>query len=307
MQGLEKARALYESHGRAMLEREFPEYVGRITVGLAGHGSECLGYDDELSEDHDFEKGFCLWIDDETDREIGVALSRAYRRLPIERAEQHSALAERCRGVIRISDFFRRYTGSEGAPESWQQWMALPSYALCEACSGEVWRDDCGKFSAIRQRIRTGMPEDVRRKKLAARLVIMAQAGQYNYSRCIAHGESGAAMLAAVEFVNAACGAVYLLNRAHMPYYKWQLRGMGELEKLSQLREALEFLLLSANDTEGQRLKAGVIEDICAETIREVRAQGLSDGGWDYLEPHALSICEHITIPELRAMHVMEG
>lgn len=31
------------------------------------------------------------------------------------------------------------------------------------------------------------MPEDVRRKKLAARLIFMAQSGQYNYSRCLGH------------------------------------------------------------------------------------------------------------------------
>ena len=41
--------------------------------------------------------------------------------------------------------------------------------------------------------------------------------------------------------------------------------------------------------------------------IAELRAQGLSDGGWDFLEPHAFAVQERIEIPEIRAMHIMEG
>ena len=79
MQGMEEARAFYEEYGRDMLEKRFPEYERRIAVGLAGHGSECFGFDDEISRDHDWEKGFCLWISDIDDIKVGVALSRAYR------------------------------------------------------------------------------------------------------------------------------------------------------------------------------------------------------------------------------------
>lgn len=119
MRGLERARELYESRGRELIHSLFPEYEDKIAVGLAGHGSECFGYDDELSEDHDFEEGFCLWIDDATDREIGLELSRAYRQLK-GGGSKSSALAEQSRGVRRIGDFYRRYTGCPGAPDSWQ-------------------------------------------------------------------------------------------------------------------------------------------------------------------------------------------
>ncbi len=307
MQGLEEARRLYERYGVDMIERLFPAWAPRIAVGLVGHGSECFGFDDELSRDHDFPEGFCLWLDDETDRAIGVPLARAYRALPFRKAEERSALSESSRGVRRISDFYRRYTGSPGAPEDLMQWLSLPSHALAEATNGEVWRDDQGLFSSIRERLLTGMPEDVRLKKLAARVITMAQAGQYNYPRCVRHGELGAAMLALAEFVNAACGAIYLLNRRHMPYYKWQLRGMEGLEKLAGMKDALEFLLTAENDEQGRVLKSAVTEDICTSVVQELRAQHLTHGSWDYLEPHAFEIVEHIQSPELRAMHIMEG
>ena len=274
-------------------------------MGLAGHGSECFGFDDAVSTDHDFEPGFCLWVDDETDRTIGLALSRAYRELKTDRGER-SALAEQNRGVRRISDFYRRYTGGPGAPETWQAWLYLPSHALAEASNGQVWRDDQGTFSAIRQQILTGMPEDVRKKRLAAKLITMAQAGQYNYSRCLRHGQPGSAMLAMTDFVNAACAAVFLLNRRHMPYYKWQFRAMEELEILGNMKDALEFLLTGENDAAGQRLKAQVVEDICAQVVGELRRQKLTCGSWEYLEPHAHDLMEHIENPQIRALHVME-
>lgn len=307
MRGLEEARAFYEEYGRDMIHSRFPEYEGRIAVGLAGHGSECFGYDDELSWDHDMARGFCLWISDLDDISIGVELARAYRALPLDHAAERSSLGEGNTGVKRINFFYRRYTGSNGAPESWQQWLALPSHALAEAVNGQVWRDDLGQFSAVREQILHGMPEDVRKKKMAARAVEMAQAGQYNYLRCIKHGEEGAAMLAAAQFVQSACGMIYLLNRRHMPYYKWMLRGMEELELLRDMRAPLEFILTGENDPAGQKTKAGVIEDICAAVIRELNAQGLSHGKWDYMEPHAFEIMEHIERPEIRALHVMEG
>lgn len=307
MRGLDQARALYEQYGRPMLHEQFPELEGRVAVGLVGHGSECFGYDDELSRDHDFAKGFCLWLTDEDDLKIGVALSRAYRALPIRKSAQRSAMAEESRGVHRISAFYRRYTGMNGAPETWQQWMSLPSYALAEATNGEVWLDELGAFTAIRQQLLTGMPEDVRLKKLAARAVEMAQSGQYNYTRCLAHREEGAAMLALADFVRSTAQMIYLLNRRHAPYYKWLLRGMDELPKLAELRPALDFLLTAENDEPGRATKTGVIEDICAAIVRELAAQGLTDGNWDYLENHAFRLMDHIQNPEIRAMHVMEG
>ena len=307
MQGLEEARRLYERYGTDMIDRLFPKWAGRIAAGLAGHGSECFGFDDALSRDHDFPEGFCLWVDDETDRAIGVQLARAYRALPFKKAEARSALSETSRGVRRIRDFYSRYTGCDGAPESALQWLSLPSHALAEATNGAVFRDDQGLFSSIRETLLHGMPEDVRLKKLAAQVITMAQAGQYNYPRCVRHGEYGAAMLAMTEFVNAACGAIYLLNRRHMPYYKWQLRGMAGLERLAGMKDALEFLLTAENDEQGCILKSAVVEDICAAVAAEVRAQHLSHGSWDYLEPHAFEIASHIESPQLRAMHIMEG
>ncbi len=304
MNGLEEAKLLYEQRGKEILHTCFPEYEGRIAVGLAGHGSECFGYDDELSRDHDFEPGFCLWLTDEDDIHIGPRLARSYRELTGRGTVLKSAMGEKKLGVLRISDFYRRYTGCPGAPESAEHWLSLPSWALAEATNGQVWQDDLGEFTAIRNTLLHGMPEDVRLKKIAARAVEMAQSGQYNYLRCLRHGEAGSAQLALTEFVRSSCSMIFLLNRRHEPYYKWVFRAMAELDKLSSLKDALEFLLLGENDS---RLREGVIEDICASVIAEMRVQELTDSSSDYLEDHAFEAQERITSRSIRAMHIMEG
>ena len=120
MGGLDEARLFYEQQGRPMLHERFGDVEDRIAVGLAGHGSQCFGFDDAVSRDHDFDRGFCLWLTDEDDARFGVALSRAYRKLCGRSTSAQSMMAESGLGVRRISDFYRRYTGSAGAPESWQ-------------------------------------------------------------------------------------------------------------------------------------------------------------------------------------------
>ena len=103
MKGLEAARRLYAEKGAAIIHEHFPEYEGRIAVGLAGSGSQCLGFDDEISRDHDFEPGFCLWLTDADDARIGIELSRKMRDLFGSRVSQASALGTPGVGVMRIS------------------------------------------------------------------------------------------------------------------------------------------------------------------------------------------------------------
>ena len=304
--GLELARAYYEQYGRPMLEKEFPDVLDRIAAGLCGHGSECFGYDDEVSRDHDFEPGFCLWLTDEDERAFGFRLFRAYRRLPQEfegiRLENKSLFGSDFKGVHTIRQFFSFYIG-ERLPETNEEWLQIPDLYLAEATNGDVFADPLGEFTKVRNAL-LDRPEDVRLKKIAARAVEMAQSGQYNYLRCLRHGEAGSAQLALTEFVRSSCSMIFLLNRRHEPYYKWVFRAMTELDTLSSLKDALEFLLLGENDS---KLKAGVIEDICSSVISELRAQELTDSSSDYLEDHAFEVQERITSPSIRAMHIMEG
>ena len=311
MQGLELARRYYEEFGRAMIAEHFPDYEGRIAVGLAGSGSDCLGFDDDVSADHDSGAGFCLWLTDDDYENIGFRLAREYSKLPAEfmgvPKGRVNSYGSSHFGVKSISGFYTPFTGRACAPETNAEWLYTPEFSLAAAVSGEVFRDDLGEFTAVRERIKNGMPEDVRLKKIAARVIAAAQSGQYNYPRCLAHGETGAAVLAAAEFVRNTASLIYLINRRYAPFYKWLLRGMRGLGQLSHLERELSFILTEGNFTEQTRAKSEAIEGVCAELAEYFRACGLASSWADFLEPYAYEIQNNIKDPELRNMHIMEG
>lgn len=82
LKGLDLCRAYYEECGKPLIEEKYPLYKDRIAAGLIGEGSECFGFDDRYSTDHDFGPAFCLWLTDEDYREIGAALAEDYTNLP---------------------------------------------------------------------------------------------------------------------------------------------------------------------------------------------------------------------------------
>ncbi|MEE1138797.1 MAG: DUF4037 domain-containing protein [Acutalibacteraceae bacterium] len=311
MQGIELSRRYYEEYGIPMIKDQFSEFESRIAVGLAGPGSDCFGFDDEISRDHDFGAGFCLWLTDEDNELFGFQLARAYGRLPkifmdTEKGKTNSYGTARY-GVKTISDFYLPLTGSKGAPESPLQWLYTPESSLAAATNGCVFRDDSGKFSEIRNKIANGMPEDIKLKKLAARLIFMAQSGQYNFSRCISHGETGAAALAAAEFVKNTASFVYLINGKFAPFYKWMLRGMKNLELFPDFSEKLSALLTGGFTPDEIKIKQNIIEDICSLTADYLRNSDLAQSGSDFLEPLAYQVQNKIRNPEIRSLHIMEG
>ena len=74
MKGLELSRAYYEEYGKSMIDTQLAQYKPYLAAGLVGEGSECLGFDDELSTDHDFGPAFCLWVPEELYAKAGTEM-----------------------------------------------------------------------------------------------------------------------------------------------------------------------------------------------------------------------------------------
>ncbi|MBQ7718398.1 MAG: DUF4037 domain-containing protein [Clostridia bacterium] len=308
MNGLELSRKYYEEFGKPMIYEKFPHLVPYVAAGLCGQGSECLGFDDEVSRDHDFEPGFIVFLPDEDiiDRRQAFLLERAYSSLPKEfcgvRRSNIAPVGGARHGVIRTADFFNKTVGTPDGSLSLTSWLTVPDCSLCEATNGEIFEDNYGEVTKIRKNL-SSMPEDARRKRLSGRLLMMAQSGQYNYPRCLAHGETAAAQLCAFEFSKRGAEAVFLLNRRPMPYYKWSFRAMRSLDTLSDLADTFEYLITADNSPENADTKKEVIESVCKLISDEVAARGIASPDAE-LERLAYAVNDSIKNPAVRSMNI---
>lgn len=306
MKGLALSELYFETYGRPLLEGKYARYRNRIAAGLVGHGSECLGFDDEFSRDHDFGPGFCLWLTAEDYDVIGVELQRDYNNMPKEflgfAGRKSTPQGTGRVGVFETGAFYRSLTGYEAPPGKLVQWLHLPEEVLASAVNGKVFMDSDGIFSRIREGF-SHYPNDVRLKKLAGRLGTMAQAGQYNFGRAGRRGDMGAMYFSMAEFCKAAVSAVYLLNDRYAPFYKWQLAGLDQLTLLKDVRPMLEHLMgvpvpgiagAAAEELE-QR-----IEEICVLIMEELNRQGLSSSWEPFLEVQKQEVELRISDKQIR-------
>ncbi len=311
MKGLELAKEFYKEFGEPMLKERFPDIFGYLATGLVGSGSECFGYDDDISQDHDFEPAFCIFLPDESmvDRRTAFEIEKEYNKLPVEfcgfKRSSVSAVGGNRHGVLRTSDFYESKTGSRNGVLTDEQWLALPDYTLSEAVNGEVFCDNYGEFTRIRERLKY-YPEDIRLKKIAGNLLLMGQSGQYNYGRCIERGETAAAQLAVFEFVKSAVNVMFLINKKYAPYYKWSFRALREISPYySEMSEILEHLIESPNDPETAQNKKEIIESICLTTALEVKEKGIAATADAEAERLAYAVNGRIKDNTVRNMHIL--
>ena len=313
MKGLELARGYYEEYGRPMLEEAFPEVLPFLAAGFVGSGSDRFGFDDEISRDHDFEPGFSIYLpgEDIVDRRTAFLLERAYAKLPKSyrgvMREKLSPVGGNRNGVIRTSDFYREKTGTPDGKLSISEWLTVPDAALAEAVNGEVFFDGYGEFTEIRNRM-LHMPEDIRLKRIAGNLLLAAQSGQYNFERCLKHGETEAAALACHEFVTASMKVFFLLNGRYMPYYKWSFRALKELPGGEEVSKKLSSVLTAGHEDHDAALrKQKTIEEVSAFFIERLKANDMTDSDSEDLERHAYEVNNRIADGHVRTLHILAG
>ncbi|MBQ9141789.1 MAG: DUF4125 family protein [Lachnospiraceae bacterium] len=278
--GLALCKAYYEECCKPMLEARFPKYVDKIAVGLVGEGSDCFGYDDAFSRDHDWGPRLFLWVTDKVYEEIGAELNTAYEELPkvykgVPYQESVQAVG-RC-GVQRIGDFYGKLLGTENCPvDVWNrgkedgiglsdeggtqekfrekdiwwypegiQWERIPEERLAAAVNGAVFVDKSGEFTQIRRILKEGCPKRLWYLKIAEAAARFSQNGQYNYRRMRKRGDMVSAGLMMSEAVREALKLLYYVVEEYPPHDKWLMRGLQKRRSLERIQNLIENIMVS--------------------------------------------------------------
>jgi hypothetical protein len=308
MKGLELSESYYEAHGGPMILERFGNYAERIAAGLVGDGSECFGFDDEISQDHDWGPGFCICLVPKDSETISGSLCQAFAELPRTFAghgpRMVSDRGEGRVGVFEIAQFYKTFTGLDHVPVKLREWLRLPEGYLAACTNGKVFYDPIGEFTRWREKLLAFYPEDVRLKKIASRCMTIAQFGQYNYQRCLKREEYFALQYAETKFCHDAISLTFLLNRRYCPFFKWMHRA---LKKLPLLGEWLHSRISQLVTTTSHEAKLPVIEEICGILIDELRSQGLSDSRSSFLLDHGPIVQNNIKDEAIRQTNIWVG
>lgn len=308
--GLTLCKEYYVECFKPMLEAKFPQYTDKIAVGLVGEGSDCFGYDDELSRDHDWGPSLLLWVTDEVYEEIGEALEEAYDKLPKEYqgyVYKESWQGKNRRGVHRIGGFYRNLLGAENCPkddEEWTteniKWEAIEDSRLAAAVNGEVFTDAEGVFSTIRQVLKNGYPESIQYLKIAESAARFSQAAQYNYARVLKRGDIVTAQMMLADGMREAMKLLYYAAGEYPPHDKWLFRGLQEKQEYAQILGFIEKALVTSGDKE-----------LLLEKLGEALAQLLYRKGYisdvdGFLQEHVNELLFKASVAEERVEDLAE-
>ncbi|MBO5609815.1 MAG: DUF4037 domain-containing protein [Eubacterium sp.] len=307
---VEGSRRFYEQRVAPMIRSSFPEYENKIAAGLVGEGSDCFGYDDFISRDHDFGTGVCLWLTDEDYREIGQRLSEEYERL-VDSVEGNGLTARlrSRRGVMTIHGFYSSILGidldTESGSISEEDWNSLDHNCLATAVNGVVFRDDLGQFSRFRKRLLDYYPDKIWKERIVNALHKFSAAMQVNYARCMSRGDYVAARLCHMEGLQSAMELFFLMKRQYPPYYKWTFRRLSELDKDGRYARLISTFADATGDKSvwaGKNYSPTYInlsdpivlyaERLAEQIVAMLRENGLTEGIDPYLEKYVDEILE---------------
>lgn len=323
-----RSKEFYEKYGRRMLHDRFPEYEDKIAVGIAGMGSDCFGFDDEISTDHDYDIGFCMWLTPEVYDEIGVELIGAYKDLLKEAGVDENVygrLVER-RGVFEIKDFYQEFLG-----DSYNLGNAsarYEDYQLAAATNGVIFRDDLGEFTSVRNKLLEYYDDRSWGMKLVKAVHNFSQYGQSNYARMMARQDYVTANMCISMAMESAMDLTYLLARTYAPYYKWKFKGLERLinqrkwkniDKLCELRGLLlELSELGSQAKAWENVKYNpavvnykdkklvIIDKIAEALLSELQSKGLVTGDDIFLQNHEPYITRNLSANRVKQIIEIE-
>lgn len=292
IKGLELSKRYFYDIVLLEFEKSLKDILPLCAFGLVGEGSECYGYDDELSQDHDFGPSVCIWLRKDDYLKYKDKINEILKTLPKTylgfQELKESEWGNNRRGLLNIEDFYFKFIGSANPPQTINDWQKIPETALSTVTNGEVFLDNLGEFTKIREQLLNYYPEAIRQNKIATRLMNISQHGQYNYTRCLRRNDLVAANQCLYLFVDEVIHLVFLLNRRYKIFYKWANRALLDLKILgNEIHKLLQDMVFAQN-------KIPYVRKICKVLADELRNQKLTDCESEFLGDLGVDIQKNI-------------
>ena len=273
---------------RPIIKKEIPYILDCLAVGLVGEGSECFGYNDELSEDHDFGLRLYFWLNEKDEKSYGEELRNTIELFPKE-YKGYKTINTRT-GVYKIDDFYTNILNSD-LPKNDIQWDKIEEHKFSLCTNGLIFEDNLGEFTRYRNVFLNGHPHNVKHKKIGEHLLVAGQTGQYNFLRSRIRKDNQLSYFCKAKYAESTANLIYLLNNKYRPFYKWLFRGLLDLDILGKQVSKLIDDLFIESDIE-KELK--IIEEIAILIINELKIQGYSNIDSNFLIDHCSCVLSKI-------------
>lgn len=266
--GLKLSRLFYNEIISPVLDRGFPGM--RHSAALIGAGSEVLGYDTEMSSDHDWGPRVKLFLDEDDFAENAKAiealfksnLPHQFRNYPLQWTIDGPS-GNTCVELLTIRSFFLDYLGFDIRDEiKPADWLTFPEQKLRTVISGEIYRDDLG-LQVSRERFRY-YPHDVWLYLMSAQWQRIGQEEHLMGRAGIAGDEIGSALIAA-RLVRDLMRLCFLMEKQYPPYPKWFGTAFAQLAGVEVLVPLLTRVLVALTWSERQEFLVPAYEMVAAK------------------------------------------
>lgn len=246
IKGLELSRLFYEEAVRPLLEESFPSL--RYAAARLWTGSEVLGFDTEMSRDHEWGPRVDLFVEEAEQESVSGPISETLRHKlprrfrgyptsftapdpsdPVQHPDEsdegpvnHKVYVLTPRGFFL--DYLAFDIGQEIEPADW---LTFPEQKLRTLSSGWIFHDDIG-LEELRRRF-SYYPRDVWLYQLGS---VWARVGQEEHfvGRAGMVGDEIGSALICARLVRDLMRLCFLMERTYAPYSKWFGTAFRELD-----------------------------------------------------------------------------
>ena len=266
MKSLELNRAYYRDCVSMILDKHCPHIAGRHAAALIGYGSEVLGNDDEFSKRYGWGPRLLLFLKREDHQSQGYTLLNILQKhvplkflgyptrytedgapQPTENPTSPVGIA-----ITTCERFLELYLGISrtdfpGNPLPSKEWLLINEAQLLRLVSGEVYHDNIGTLTRLREYFQY-FPGDVRRYKLAYQWTMISWCVDL-IGYCAHRGDVLSGRIAAAKSIERIINLVFLLNKVYKPgYLKWIHREFFKLPELAPEIAPILEKMLTAED-----------------------------------------------------------